>query len=306
MHEQVVPGCRVKVRFAGRDVDGFVVARADDDRSRRGARADLRAWSSSGAGPAPGGACAGRARSPTATPARWPTCSGSPCRRATPGSRREEPRPRADRARPAARHVDRALGGGARRRGLPRRRLSAGRVPAGGVDGASPAGSTGPQLAAAAAATPASGRGSLLLAPDARDVARLDGALTALLGSGRHVVLTRRPRARPRATAPSWPCRRGQVQIVRRHPSGGLRSGAPTSAWSRSGTTATTSYAEPRAPYPHAREVLLLRAHSESAAVLLAGHGRSVEAQALVESGWAVEPRAPPRPSSGRRRPRST
>ena len=29
MHDQVVPGSRVKVRFAGQDVDGFVLERAD-------------------------------------------------------------------------------------------------------------------------------------------------------------------------------------------------------------------------------------------------------------------------------------
>src|SRR6476619_4914954 len=30
LHEAAVPGCRVKVRFAGRDVDGFLVERADE------------------------------------------------------------------------------------------------------------------------------------------------------------------------------------------------------------------------------------------------------------------------------------
>ena len=48
-------------------------------------------------------------------------------------------------------------------------------------------------------------------------------------------------------------------------------------------------HAEPRAPYPHVREVLALRSELESCALLVAGHGRSVEAQALVESGWARE-----------------
>jgi primosomal protein N' (replication factor Y) len=47
-------------------------------------------------------------------------------------------------------------------------------------------------------------------------------------------------------------------------------------------------YAEQRAPYPHAREVLLLRAHHESAGALVGGFARSVEGQSLVESGWAV------------------
>lgn len=47
------------------------------------------------------------------------------------------------------------------------------------------------------------------------------------------------------------------------------------------------SWVEPRAPYPHAREVALLRAHAEGAAVLLGGYARTAEAQALVASGWA-------------------
>src|ERR671920_1342120 len=48
-------------------------------------------------------------------------------------------------------------------------------------------------------------------------------------------------------------------------------------------------YAEPRAPYPHTREVLLLRAHDTGCAALVGGHSRSVEAAALLTSGWAQE-----------------
>jgi len=53
-------------------------------------------------------------------------------------------------------------------------------------------------------------------------------------------------------------------------------------------------HAEPRAPYPHAREVLLSRAHLEGAAALVGGFARSVEAEQLLASGWAHEI-APPR-----------
>ncbi len=48
-------------------------------------------------------------------------------------------------------------------------------------------------------------------------------------------------------------------------------------------------YAEPRAPYPHTRETLLLRAEREGAAALLGGFARSVEADHLLRSGWAHE-----------------
>ena len=46
-------------------------------------------------------------------------------------------------------------------------------------------------------------------------------------------------------------------------------------------------HAEPRAPYPHARDVLLLRAHRQSAAVLVGGFARTAEAAQLVATGWA-------------------
>src|SRR5262249_45828536 len=45
-------------------------------------------------------------------------------------------------------------------------------------------------------------------------------------------------------------------------------------------------HAEPRAPYPHVREVLATRAHLEGAALLVGGFARTAEAQQLVESGW--------------------
>ena len=48
-------------------------------------------------------------------------------------------------------------------------------------------------------------------------------------------------------------------------------------------------HAEPRAPYPHARDVLALRSSLSGSALLIAGYARSAEAQSLVESGWARE-----------------
>lgn len=45
--------------------------------------------------------------------------------------------------------------------------------------------------------------------------------------------------------------------------------------------------AEPRAPYPHAREVAMLRAHLRGCAALIGGYARTAEAHALVRSGWA-------------------
>ena len=52
-------------------------------------------------------------------------------------------------------------------------------------------------------------------------------------------------------------------------------------------------HAEPRAPYPHAREVLLLRAEQQRTALLVGGFARTVEAQQLLGTGWAHEIVAP-------------
>ena len=46
------------------------------------------------------------------------------------------------------------------------------------------------------------------------------------------------------------------------------------------------AHSDPRTPHPHSRTVAVLRAAHEPAALLLAGHGRSTDAQALRERGW--------------------
>ena len=45
------------------------------------------------------------------------------------------------------------------------------------------------EIAAAVAAVTASGRGAVVVVPDSRDLSRVDAALTATLGPGRHVAL---------------------------------------------------------------------------------------------------------------------
>jgi primosomal protein N' (replication factor Y) len=127
----------------------------------------------------------------------------------------------------------------------------------------------------------------VLCVPDRRDLDRLDGALTRVLGPGCHVLLTADlgPAARYRAFLA---IARGAVRVV-----AGTRAAAfapvhdlgLVAIWD----DGDDLYAEPRAPYPHTREVLLLRAHQQGCAALLGGHARSVEAAALVASGWARE-----------------
>jgi primosomal protein N' (replication factor Y) len=142
-------------------------------------------------------------------------------------------------------------------------------------------------FAQAAAVCAASGRGALLLAPDARDLQRLAAACTAVLGETGFVTLSADlgPTARYRAFLSAL---RGCTRVVI-----GTRAAAfapvtdlgLVAMWD----DGDESYAEPRAPYPHAREVLLLRAFRQNCAALLGGFARSAEAAALIESGFAHE-----------------
>lgn len=141
-------------------------------------------------------------------------------------------------------------------------------------------------LARAAAASLGSGRGAVVVVPDTRDVARVDRSLTALLGAGHHVSLTAEqgPSARYRRFLSVV---RGETRVVV-----GTRSAvfAPVRdlglivVWD----DGDDLFAEPRAPYPHARDVALIRAHQHDCALMLAGFARTAEASRLVRSGWAL------------------
>ncbi|MEF9902595.1 primosomal protein N' [Streptomyces sp. P9-A2] len=154
------------------------------------------------------------------------------------------------------------------------------------------------ELARAVAATLASGRGALVVLPDGRTVARVDAALTELLGKGRHAVLT--ADAGPEKRYAQWlAVRRGSVRAVI-----GTRAAmfAPVqdlglvALWD----DGDDSHSEQHAPQPHAREVLLLRAAQDKCGFLLGNWSCTVEAAQLVETGWAG-PLAP-----GRDRVRAT
>ncbi|MBX6381615.1 MAG: primosomal protein N', partial [Microbispora sp.] len=62
-------------------------------------------------------------------------------------------------------------------------------------------------------------------------------------------------------------------------------------------------HAERHAPYPHTREVLALRAHQAGAGLLIGGYARTAEATVLVETGWAA-PLVPDRAVVRARAPR--
>lgn len=147
-------------------------------------------------------------------------------------------------------------------------------------------GATWPQeLARAAAATLAGGRGALVVVPDGRAAARVDAALVELIGEGRHVLLT--ADAGPEERYRRWlAVSRGSVRAVV-----GTRAAmfAPVAdlglvaLWD----DGDSSHSDPHAPQPHAREVLIQRSASERAGFLLGGLSCTVEAAQLVEMGWA-------------------
>lgn len=140
-------------------------------------------------------------------------------------------------------------------------------------------------LAAAAAATSASGRGTIICVPDQRDVTRVSAALDDLVGPDHHVALTAKigPAARYRTFLR---ISRGQTTIVV-----GTRAAAFAPV-AELGLVAIWDdgddlFAEPRAPYPHAREVLLTRAQLGGTAALIGGFTTSTDDHHLLASGWA-------------------
>lgn len=173
--------------------------------------------------------------------------------------------------------------------------LTAGRAPRAALTltpAFTPAGDWVEAMIEAAAATLAGDRGVLLLVPDAADLTRLAERCAETFGKGSFVTLTaeKGPAARYRAFLA---VSRGKVPLVV-----GTRA-AVFAPVANLGLIALhddgdDSWAEPRAPYPHARVVAALRASRQRAGLLLVGYGRTAETQALVERGWLVSVEAPP------------
>jgi primosomal protein N' (replication factor Y) len=140
-------------------------------------------------------------------------------------------------------------------------------------------------LAEAVAAAYASGRGAVVVVPDYRDLDRLEEALHRLLPEDAVARLTADDGPTPRYRS-FLRLLAGTARVAigtRSAAFAPVRDLGLVACWD----DGDDLHIEQRAPYAHAREVLLLRAGQEDAACLLAGHSRSTEAQRLVESGWA-------------------
>ncbi|WP_425544576.1 primosomal protein N' [Actinoplanes couchii] len=143
------------------------------------------------------------------------------------------------------------------------------------------------RLAEAAAATVLGGRGVVIVVADARDLERVDRALTDALGDGLHVALNA-------ALGPAERYRRFLAASRHRVP---VVVGTRAAMWAPVAELGLVIiwddgddvHAEPRAPYPHARDVLLTRARLADCAALVAGFARTGEGQLLLETGWARE-----------------
>jgi primosomal protein N' (replication factor Y) len=337
LDEVAVPGCRVRIRFAGQLVDGFLLERVEE--SEHGGRLSfLERVTSSEPVLAPEIAALAREVADRyagtladvlrlAVPPRHARAEAGEAGPPAWSGRLSPPEPGPWAEYPAGPSFLSAL--------------AAGNAPR-AVWTAMPGPEWPRAVARAVRAALAGGRGALVVLPDGRDVARVDAALTEELAAAEVVpaesvpaesvparpapvedppegVLTdgvstkeaatgegERRRAgagaeRPREslhvalTAELGPAERYRRWLkVRR---GGVRAVVGTRAamfapvrdlglvvlWDDGDDV----HAEPHAPYPHAREVLALRAHRARAGALIGGFTRTTDASRLVETGWA-------------------
>ncbi|MCP1414226.1 primosomal protein N' [Paenarthrobacter sp. A20] len=146
-------------------------------------------------------------------------------------------------------------------------------------------------IASAVATVRSSGRGAVVVVPDYRDLEQLETALTKVLPSSDVARLTADDGQTPRY--------RNFLRLL--SGAAGVAIGTRSAAYAPVKDLGLVVcwddgddlHIEQRAPYAHAREILLLRAEQEGAACLMASHSRSTELQRLVEMQWAVPVEAP-------------
>ena len=287
MDATAVPGCRVRVRFAGQLVDGYLLERAQTS-EHEGRLARIERVTS----PEPvltpeifglSRAVADRYAGTLADVLRLaiPPRHATAEREAQPGSGPERgpaplrPGPGSWAGYPAGEAFLAGLAGGR---------------PVRAAWSARPGPDWPEEIAIAAVTTVSAGRGVVIVVPDARDLDRVDQALSkqesaAAHEGPAHVCLS--ADLGPAERYRRWlAVRRGLVPVV-----AGTRSAmfAPVAdlglvvLWD----DGDDLHAEPRAPYPNAREVLALRAHRTGAAALIGGFARTTEVTQLVAGGWA-------------------
>lgn len=280
----VRPGVRVKVRFAGRELSGYVVAIAPP--SGQGQLAPIRKVI--GTVPVLTPAVLRLART---VAAHYAGTTSDVLRLAIPPRHAAAERSVLEAQAPAADITgglfahsehggpwDSYPGGPAFLR-----RLAAGESPRAVWSALPSAGDWTDAITVAVTAARSSGRGAIVVLPDARDVERLAAAMTA--AEVEHVVLTADQGRSARY-------RRFLLALLgRTHVVIGTRSAAFAPVCNPGLLVCWDDgddlHAEPRAPYPHVREVLVQRAQAEGTALLLGGYARTPAAEQLVTDGWA-------------------
>ncbi|GAA3532234.1 primosomal protein N' [Amycolatopsis ultiminotia] len=278
LHESAVPGCRVRVRFAGQLVDGYLVERTDTTEYERKLAYLERVTSSEPVLPAAlhtlcrsvadryGGTLSDVLR--LALPPRHAKTEAEPPAEAAPVPSAPDVSAWARYQRGEAFLEAVAKGG-----------------PANAVWQALPGEDWPRRLAEAAAVAAAQGRGAVLVVPDHRDLTRVHEACVELLGA--HGVVALIAGLGPAERYRRWlAVLRGAVRVVV-----GTRAAmfAPVAdpglfvVWD----DGDDLHLDPHAPYPHVRDVLMDRAHATKSSLLVGGFARTAEAQLLVESGWA-------------------
>ncbi|RJQ78184.1 primosomal protein N' [Pseudonocardiaceae bacterium YIM PH 21723] len=274
-----VPGCRVRVRFAGKLIDGYLLERqAESD--HQGKLMFLERVVSAEPVLSPEVAVLARAVAD-----RYAGTLTDVLRLAIPP--RHAKAEAADRERPPTPARPDAVGWQRYQRGTVFVDAVHAGKPAHGVWQALPGEDWPARLAELAVTSASADRPAVIVVPDYRDLARLETACGLLTDPADIVALAADlgPAERYRRFLAA---RRDRVRIVL-----GTRAAAfaPVTdpglliIWD----DGDDLHSDQRSPYPHVREVLALRAHASGGAMLIAGHARSTEAQALVDSGWAHE-----------------
>ncbi len=147
----------------------------------------------------------------------------------------------------------------------------------------------------AVAATVAAGKGAIVIVPTIRELNTALPRFHEAFGAGAVAVLNAELGDSSRYR--NWlALRRGQARILLATRSGVL---APMENLGLVVVVddGNDSHADPRAPYPHTRGMAVLRCIQTGCGLMLAAHGRSTDAAALVERGWLKEVGLSPGPT---------
>ena len=285
--ESAQRGCRVRVRFAGRLVDGFLLERVESS-EHQGRLAPLHKVVS----PEPVLSLE-VARLAREVADHYAGSLADVLRLAVPPRHaRAEAAEAPESALASVRHERPDPGPWGR---YPRGPALLDAVHAGGVPRAvwsALPGATWPdEIARLVATAVAGGCGALVVVPDHRDVGRVAAAVDQVLAPGTATVLT--ADAGPSTRYARWlTVRRGHTRVVvgtRAAMFAPVRDLGLVVVWD----DGDDLHDEPRAPYPQVRTVLAMRSRLEGAALVVGGFTRTAEAAGLVRSGWAEDVSAP-------------